>query len=700
MGAHDEKVLRTDLQGLRALAVALVVGYHLHAAAVPGGFVGVDVFFVISGFLITAHLLARPPGSVRDLGAFWGRRIRRLLPAALLVLVASLVATRLLAPETSWAATASDARAAALHVVNWALAGRAVDYLASDDAPTAVQHYWSLSVEEQFYLVWPLLVAGVVLLARRRGTGTRTALTVAFAVVTAASFAWSVHLTRVDPAAAYFVTSARVWELAAGGLVAACVADRRPGERRAVERPPGALRTLGAWAGLALIGVAAATYSAATPFPGHHAALPVAGAALLIACGAPREARLGPGRLLALRPVQWLGDISYSVYLWHWPLVVITVAVTGHAIGPRTGAAVLVATLVLAAGTERLVERPFRAPGLALRVRWTYAGGALAMSLVVALASLQLLEVQRRSDEAARQLAAALEDGGPCFGAAAVGRDCPEAPYESLVPSAAAAATDKAEAYGDVGPRNCWSVEPDFADVPCTFGDADGQVTVALFGNSHAGQWLPALQALAELHGWRVETRLASRCASTDVEQEFTEPEAGAACVAWVRRNAEALAETKPDLVVVSNRMQAQAVGLDDAASTAAYRDGYARVLGTIGGAGIPVLAIRDTPAPGRSIPDCVASEGDDYDACAGPRASWLPDDPVVDVVAAADSPLLRLADLTDRFCGRTECRAVNGNVITYFDGHHITATYAHTLAPYLEPALLAALAAGRSRPG
>lgn len=697
MGAQVEKVVRTDIQGLRAVAVALVVVYHLHAAAVPGGFVGVDVFFVISGFLITAHLVARPPGSVRDLGAFWGRRIRRLLPASLLVLVASLVATRLLAPETMWAATASDARAAVLYVVNWALAGRAVDYLASDDAPTAVQHFWSLSVEEQFYFVWPLLVAGVVLLARRRGASTRTALVVAFALVTAASFAWSVHLTRTNPAAAYFVTPARVWELAAGGLVAAWLADRQQRGKRAAERTPGPLRAVGAWTGLALVVLAAATYSSATPFPGHHAALPVLGAVLLVACGAPRDSRLGPGRLLALRPVQWLGDISYSVYLWHWPLIVITVAVTGHAIGPRTGAAVLAATLLLAAATERLVERPFRAPRLRLQVRRTYAVGALATALVVALASVQLVEVQHRSDEAARRLAAALEEGGPCFGAAAVGRSCPEAPYDDLVPAAAVAATDKAEAYKDVGARSCWSAAPDFADVPCTFGDADGTITVALFGNSHAGQWLPALQVLAGQHGWRIETRLASRCASADIEQDFDEPEAVATCLEWVRRTAGDLAEMKPDLVVVSNRVQAQAVGLDDAATAEAYRDGYARVLGGIADAGIPVLAIRDTPAPGRDIPDCVASKHDHYDACSGRRATWLPPDPVTDVVAAADSPLLRLADLTDRFCGRTECRAVNGNVITYFDGHHITATYAHTLAPYLEPALLAALAAGRS---
>ncbi len=232
---QKSRALRTDIQGLRAAAVLLVVVYHLHAAALPGGFVGVDVFFVISGFLITSHLVSRPPASAGALAAFWGRRVRRLLPASLVVLAATLVAVRLFSPETAWQATASDARAAALYVVNWALAGQAVDYLAADNAPTAVQHFWSLSVEEQFYFGWPLLVAGVALLARRRGTSTRTALAVAFGVVTAASFAWSVHLTQTNPAAAYFVTPTRVWELGAGGLLAVLVPGTVAG-RRAAER--------------------------------------------------------------------------------------------------------------------------------------------------------------------------------------------------------------------------------------------------------------------------------------------------------------------------------------------------------------------------------------------------------------------------------------------------------------------------------
>ena len=691
MGVREEKVLRPDIQGLRAVAVALVVVYHLHAAALPGGFVGVDVFFVISGFLITSHLVARPPGSAGDLGAFWGRRIRRLLPASLLVLVSSVVATRLLAPETMWATTASDARAAALYVVNWALSGRAVDYLSADDAPTAVQHFWSLSVEEQFYFFWPLVVAGVALLARRRGTSLRAGLLVAFGAITAASLAWSVHLTQTNPAAAYFVTPTRIWELGAGGLLAVALARPDRG-RRSAERTPGRLSALGAWAGLALIAVAAVRYSGATPFPGYQAALPVLGAVLVLGCGAPATGGIGPGRLLALRPVQWLGDVSYSVYLWHWPLVVLTVAATGHPLGPRTGAAALLATLLLAALTERYVERPFRSPRLARPVRRTYAVGALAMGLVVAVASVQLVEVGHRADDAAARLAAAMAKGGPCFGAAAVGGDCPRIPFDALVPAVQVAAADKSQAYDDVGPRNCWTGEPDFPSVPCTFGDPDSEVTIALFGNSHAGQWLPALQALADQHGWRIETHLASRCASADIEQEFLQEGSAEACVAWVRRTAADLAAEKPDLVVVSNRMQAPALGHTAADSVEPYAEGYTRVLGGIVDAGVPVLAIRDTPSPGDDVPDCVAAERDDYAACNGTRSTWLPPDPVIDVVARVDDPRLRLVDLTDRFCGPKVCRVVNGGVITYFDGNHMTATYAHTLAPFLEPSVLQAL--------
>ncbi len=212
---------------------------------------------------------------------------------------------------------------------------------------------------------------------------------------------------------------------------------------------------------------------------------------------------------------------------------------------------------------------------------------------------------------------------------------------------------------------------------------------MALVGNSHAGQWLPALQVLARKHGWRIQTYLASQCASSDMLQTFETEDHSEACRAWVQRATERLVETRPDLVVMTNRVSVRAVGEDLEGSQAVYAEGFGRVLDTLLGAGLPVLAIRDTPAPGMLVPTCIAEHPDDYAACDGTRADWLPADPVVGVIEKLDDRRAELVDLTDHICGPTTCHAVNGGVITYFDASHLTATYSHTLAPYLEPSVV-----------
>lgn len=690
-GVVDDHRLRTDIQALRALAVSLVLVYHLFPGSLTGGYIGVDVFFVISGFLITSHLLASPPRGGRDLLTFWGRRIRRLLPASLLVLAVTLVATRLLAPPTMWGETARQVTAAAEYRVNWLLASDAVDYLAAENAPSPVQHFWSLSVEEQFYLGWPVLVLVLGVLANRFGRR-RVVFLTGLAVVCLTSLAWSVHQTTTNPAAAYFVTPTRIWELGAGGLLAAW------GARRGAGRAGASGRTVLAWTGLAMIAASALLFDGSTAFPGWRALLPVLGVVAVIAAYA--ESGTGsPGPLLATRPVQWLGDVSYSVYLWHWPLIALVPFVLETS-GPADELVVAALTLVLAALTKTWVEDPFRTAAWSRRLGATYLAGAVGMALVVGLAALQSAEVDRdRADDRA-ELARAERDAGPCFGAAALAR--PEACTESTgdpVPSPALAPRDKSAAYKKLDDGgNCFAFVPSFPTRTCRFGPSDAEVRIALVGNSHAGQWLPALQEVAGPRGWEVTTYLASQCAMSDVAQQFDTAAHGDACRRWVRRTADRVVADRPDVVVLTNRISVAAEDHSYDSSDDAYRAGYRRVLRRLSAAGLPVLVLHDTPTPGdagvASVPDCVAEHLDDPSACSGARSAWVPRDPAHDLARSADLPGVSAVDLTDRICRPERCDAVVGGVLVYFDASHLTATYARTLAPYLAPSVEAALPA------
>jgi peptidoglycan/LPS O-acetylase OafA/YrhL len=691
---HRGGGLRTDIQGLRAIAVAIVVAYHLAPGTLRGGFVGVDVFFVISGFLITAHLLAHPPARRRDFAGFWSRRIRRLLPAALLVLAATLVASRLIAPQTQWANTATQIRAAALYMVNWRLAGDAVDYLAAESAATPVQHFWSLSVEEQFYFVWPLLIGALVaiatLLRRHRTVKVRYQAVLALGLggVVLASLLYSIHETRTSPPAAYFVTPTRMWELGLGGLVALFTAPRVFGRGDHTRTPPRAVAAALGWLGVLAIAWTAWAYSQSTPFPGYQAALPVVGGALVIIGHPRRGGGAGLGTALAIRPMQWLGDVSYSVYLWHWPLIVLVPQATGHALDAVDRVLIVVATLALAGLTKILVEDRFRTPSWGRPLVKPYLLAAAGMAVVVGLGTAQIAEVSHLIGTTKLSLTRALKSHDPCLGAAALdpGKHCEPVPFSQVVPAPVQAAADKSDAYADVShARDCSSYLPGFPMRRCTFGSRPSRVTIALVGNSHASQWLPALQELARRHHWRIDTYLASRCALAENPQDFDTSANTHACQTWVRRTTARIVAARPDLVVMTNRISSPAVGTSLAHSGPAYAAGYRAVLNRFKAANLRVLALHDTPAPGFSVPDCVAEHQDDYTSCAGSPKDWIPADPIGAVVRSLRDPRIGYADLNRHICSPTSCGAVTGGVITYFDGSHLTASFNRTLAPYLD---------------
>jgi peptidoglycan/LPS O-acetylase OafA/YrhL len=660
------RAVRTEIQALRALAVALVLAYHLWPGTVRGGFIGVDVFFVISGYLITAHLLreADATGRVAPF-AFWARRARRILPAALLVLLACTLATLAFVSRLQWEPFLAEIRASALYVENWHLAGAAVDYLAADDAPTPVRHFWSLSAEEQFYLVWPLLILAGASRGRRTVAGLLGA-------VTLLSLAWSVWATATSPEAAYFVTPARAWEFGAGGLLAFVV---RPGT--ASPRTGAAV----SWVGLVGIAIAAVVYSSSTPFPGVAALLPVLGTMAVIWAATPTAP-------LTARPVQWLGDSSYSVYLWHWPLLVFAPILLAHALTTGERFAVLVLAIALGWLSKVAVEDPVRRGRLAVRARpaVTLGVAGAATAAVVAVATTGTAEVRDEAAQAHQATERVLADRPACFGAAArdPARRCDDRALQRTVAPAPIEARDS-------GNAPCTRVERHGLLNVCAFGARKAQsvATIALIGDSHASHWRAALDVAAEARRWRALSITHTDCPLSDAVPDMSAPRR-AECQRWNREVREWLAENPETSTVFVSQSAARTVVVPPGADAFAtrvrgYRDAWASLPASVE----RVVVLRDTP---RALPEgatleCVDRAIDDRRpagvACALAREQALPPDPAA-VAAKREGPRVRTIDLTPFFGDGRHCFAVVGGALVLRDVSHMTTVFGTTLGPYL----------------
>jgi len=666
-----------------------VVVNHVWPSGLTGGYAGVDVFFVISGFLITTHLMSEPPRSVMDLGRFWARRIRRLLPAALLTLIVAVAGTWLFAPQTLWVNTARMSRAAATYWINWLLAHDAVDYFAADNPATPVQHFWSLSVEEQFYALWPILIAlaglAVWLLTRRantprQGQSLRRVVFAVLVVLAGVSLAYSIHDTKTNPAGAYFVTTTRAWELAAGGLLAVAMLGRNrllPAGSRWV-----LARNLTAWVGLACIGVTFVAYTGSTPFPGWTALLPVVGALLVIAAN-PVANGSEPGQLLALKPVQWLGDVSYSLYLWHWPILLLEPYALaklhlGHeGTGVREKIAILVLALVVAGLSKRFVEDPARRWKPTLKLRWVFPAAVVGMAVVVAFTSTQIRTVNHRIDA---QLVASTRDHGPCFGAEALtaGNTCPAPSYDDLVLDPATAANDDFNHFYATLQGCDHKTNPAIQYVVvCQFGSSS-HVDVEFVGNSHMDQWSSALITLAKARHWTIKRLTWSGCVlgyDKPLLKHLGCAESNKAAMAQI-------AKDEPRLLIASF--------LPYTVSTVPMAT---RVLKQWAAQGRKVVVVRDTPTPvgvwgtpqpQGDIPRCLESHADDMSKC----VTQLQPDPWATAAQELDDQDTKVIDMTRWFdCAKT-CPSVIGNVIVYFDNSHISSTYAASLTPELNAAI------------
>ncbi|MDO4240563.1 acyltransferase family protein [Micrococcus sp.] len=692
LGLHR---FRGDIQGLRAVAVLAVLVFHAGVTAVPGGFVGVDVFFVISGFLITGLLLKEVDRTGRvALTEFYARRARRILPAALVVLVLTLAAGMLVMPAGEWARLGATAVASALSVVNWLFAAESTDYFAQEEAASPYQHYWSLAVEEQFYLFWPLLVVLVTVGAaalirrgrrsdaaasgpvRRRPSAPVAARRVLLTagVLGLASFVHSAVHSSTDPGAAYFVTTTRVWELALGAALAAAL----------VVLPviPAAVRAGLGWVGLAMIAVALVAISGEAAYPGVVAAVPVAGSALVILAGAHEDGSTAwhPARLLATRPMQWIGDLSYSLYLVHWPVLTLAAWRFPDARLPLwLGLTLALASVGLAWLLRRAVELPaLHGPVLAGRRRALTRGGvgmaaSAALGALVLTAGVAAVPQRPGTDVqvAGAQAPASGED--PMAALAGGGR---------MVPAPAVADDDRSPAHLEGCQLGYTDVEPR----ACEFGDPDAETVILLLGDSHASQWTAPLEVLAEERDWRVVSHTKASCGVSTAVTEH-DGEEYTACGEWNERLPGVAERLRPDLVLVT-------AASHDTLSGPSYEEGMAEAWRRLAPHAGRLAVVQDSPWAGLNVPRCLEQNPDDPAACAYDRAEAIADSGAPELTAAAGrDPAWDVIDLTHLICpGEGECAPVVGEAVVFFDSNHLTATFARTLAPQLGEEIAALL--------
>lgn len=661
---------RADIQTLRAFAVGAVVLFHVWPLAFPGGYIGVDVFFVISGYLITGQLIRRASTGPIGLGSFWAGRARRLLPASLLVLLVSALGTVLWAPSTLAAQYLRSIIGSALYVENWVLAADAVDYLGADNAPPIAQHYWSLSLEEQFYVIWPLIIIAVAWFAARRGTSLLRTARTAVVAVTIVSLIACIWLTIVNPAAAYFVTPVRMWQFGAGALVALVPVIGMPRWGRA------ALWLCG-W--LALV-VCIFAYGPQTPFPGYAAILPVAAVAGIIMAGP--SAPFAFARLQEWRPLQWIGDQSYGIYLWHWPLIVLLPFVLGRAPELLENVGVVMLTVILASLSKRFVEDPVRfGSASGLRPRSIAVATVAAMTLVVASAAVPMAWNARAAATASAQAQTELTDPDACRGASLLMEPTCRTNWDET--TASTEVVPRLDVlYDDVeGAYTCYAQDEQAELEACTIGStAPDARRLAITGDSHAGMLLPALRIAAEANNWSIDVYV------------------GRGCV-WRADDAEECADRRAhltadllggdyDAILVTAWNQLE----PDDAQRAQVADGFAEMWGRAMADGVSVIPILDNPGVPQDSASCLAtSHSFTLTTCAFAAADYLRTDPLQ---LAADRLHITAVDLSRAYCTPNGlCPMVAGGVVVYRDLHHITGTFSKTLAPYLADELVPILA-------
>jgi peptidoglycan/LPS O-acetylase OafA/YrhL len=706
---------RLDLQGVRALAVLLVALNHANVPFLRGGYIGVDVFFVLSGYFITGLLLREGFDATHgrfgriSIRRFYGRRARRILPAACLTLLVTSLAVyvvydRMGRDFLGTKPVLEDALAASLFFANVHFIASASDYFAQATAtmPSPFLHFWSLSVEEQFYVVWPSVLAAVFFVCRRAGTRRadrsprsardrerllerrRRAATWLIGALIAAGSAGSLLLcieqTAADPQAAYFSTPVRVWEFGVGAGLALLAA-------RPCRLPSRLLPALG-WLGLVMILLAACVYSSATTFPGDAALLPVLGAGLIILAGmAP--ARAGVGRPLAIRPLTYIGDRSYAFYLWHYPMLILGWQLAGHVLPAGENLLLLAAAFALSAITYACYENPLRfarwlrgwRTAVMVPVSMSTSLCAVLIPIAVFDASLTSQAVAaRRAQAQAHTLAPArhqrdprnLWNSTPIPAVGAAARQAREgAPLPKAITPSLKELEQENSYIGYEIPKGC---QPRFGPHAtgriCRLGDPSSKRVVAVVGDSHAGMWMPALIGAARKDGFAVVPLDKPGCVLGVVHTNLK----GWPCATWYAWALHADHALHPLATIVSfqisSPMEAQA-----AASTAAFRAALGQVRHAV--------LLADPPGQNEQPSTCIARQGATMRDCSSPvpggYLTMMHD--LAGMAAHTHHPVIPTLQW---FCAQGTCPMVIDHILTLRDRSHFTMQYSRALAPLI----------------
>ncbi|MBD8880525.1 acyltransferase [Rhodanobacter sp. 7MK24] len=638
---------RADLEGLRAVAILLVVAMHAGVPWLLGGFVGVDVFFVLSGFLITGLLVQEVSNTGRlRFAEFYVRRLRRLLPALLtMLLVVGVCAALLLAP-TEQQEQSCTAAMVALWLSNIHFAFAQLDYFAPGTGTNLFLHTWSLGVEEQFYLIWPMLLVWLLGCDGERGL---SRLKVGMLVVATASFATCVWLSYEAPQLAFYMMPMRAWQFAAGALVWLCF--KVPGASTATpwwDRHVMWSHTAG-WLGLALIVLTGWRFSADIPYPGAYALLPTLGAIGVVATGSVTAAPVGASRLLSWRPLQWFGSISYSWYLWHWPILLLGRAITGSN-APLYRACWVLLSLLLAWISCRFIETPIRnLREWLVHPRMSIFGALVLMLLATSLCEHWYNQASERVQLPIVQRYAAAHFDGPAI----YGMHCDDWYHSDQVHI-------------------------------CAFGPADARHTAVLIGDSHVGQWFPAVAKAFDRPGWRLLVLTKSSCPMVDepffyarIGKEYT------VCSVWRENALKQVAAIKPDVVMLGSA--------EYGFTREQWIVGTGKVLGILAAATGHIYILRDTPTLPFDGPDCLAEHAGRpswlglQHNCSAPAANpnayqvylWLEQ-------VAAHYGNVSMLDMNQLVCPNGMCSAEQRGLVVFRDSQHLTGSFAASLGPVL----------------